>query len=173
MAETTEIRLPRLADSVTTVKFGAWLKQDGERVEAGEPVAEVETDKTTVELEAPAAGVLCDLRVAPGAEGLEVGAVLGRIAPARAEPGGAAPIPPPGGATLEPGDETLGVQGEAPPVGNESRATGEAPAATPLARRMAAAAGLDLSAVRAAGPDGRIRKADVDRVLGRAPGRGR
>ena len=172
MAETTEIRLPRLADSVTTVKFGAWLKQDGERVEAGEPVAEVETDKTTVELEAPAAGVLCDLRVAPGADGLEVGAVLGRIAPARAEPGGAAPITPPGGATVEPGDEALGVRGEAPavppdvaPVGNESRATGEASAATPLARRMVAAAGLDLSAVRAAGPDGRIRKADVDRVL--------
>ena len=80
MAETTEIRLPRLADSVTTVKFGAWLKGEGDRVEAGEPVAEVETDKTTVELEAPAAGVLCDLRVAPGADGLEVGAVLARIA---------------------------------------------------------------------------------------------
>ena len=177
MAETTEIRLPRLADSVTTVKFGAWLKQDGERVEAGEPVAEVETDKTTVELEAPAAGVLCDLRVAPGADGLEVGAVLGRIASARAEPGGAAPIPPPGGATVEPGDEAPGGRGDAPavppdapPVGDESRATGEAPAATPLARRMVAAAGLDLSAVRAAGPDGRIRKADVDRVLGERRG---
>ena len=172
MADTIEIRLPRLADSVTTVKFGAWLKQDGERVEAGEPVAEVETDKTTVELEAPAAGVLCDLRVGPGADGLEVGAVLGRIASTRGEPEGAAPITPPAGATVEPGDEALGAPGEAPaappdapPVRNDSGATGEAPAATPLARRMVAAAGLDLSAVRAAGPDGRIRKADVDRVL--------
>ena len=82
MADTTDIRLPRLADAVTSVRFGAWLKREGDRVEAGEPIAEVETDKTTVELEAPAAGVLCDLRVAAGADGLEVGAVLARIAPA-------------------------------------------------------------------------------------------
>ena len=182
MAETTEIRLPRLADSVTTVKFGAWLKEEGDRVEAGEPIAEVETDKTTVELEAPAAGVLCDLRVAAGEDGLEAGAVLGRIGPAGGETDGAAPAPPPVAATVEPGDEAPGAPGEAPaappdePAGrDESPAmTGEAPA-TPLARRMVAAAGLDLSAVRAAGPDGRIRKADVDRVLAErrgAPGEG-
>ena len=173
MAETTEIRLPRLADSVTTVKFGAWLKHDGERVEAGEPVAEVETDKTTVELEAPAAGVLCDLRVAPGEDGLEAGAVLGRIVSTGGEADGAASAPPPVAATVEPGEETPGAPGDAaaapsdePAVRDDSPAmTGEAPAATPLALRMVAAAGLDLSAVRAAGPDGRIRKADVDRVL--------
>ena len=173
MAETTEIRLPRLADSVTTVKFGAWLKEEGDRVEAGEPIAEVETDKTTVELEAPAAGVLCDLRVAAGEDGLEAGAVLGRIGPAGGETDGAAPAPPPVAATVEPGDEAPGAPGEAPaaapdePAGRgESPAmTGEASAVTPLARRMVAAAGLDLSAVQAAGPDGRIRKADVDRVL--------
>ena len=183
MAETTEIRLPRLADSVTTVKFGAWLKEEGDRVEAGEPIAEVETDKTTVELEAPAAGVLCDLRVAAGEDGLEAGAVLGRIGPAGGETDGAAPAPPPVAATVERGDEAPGAPGEAPaaapdePAGRgESPAmTGEAPAATPLALRMVAAAGLDLSAVRAAGPDGRIRKADVDRVLAErrgAPGEG-
>ena len=174
MAETTEIRLPRLADSVTTVKFGAWLKEEGDRVEAGEPVAEVETDKTTVELEAPAAGVLCDLRVAPGVDGLEAGAVLGRIAPAGGESDGAAPVPPSAAATVEPEGEAPGAAGEAPvapaadapAVRDQSPAvTGEAPAATPLALRMVAAAGLDLSAVRAADADGRIRKADVDRVL--------
>ena len=174
MAETTEIRLPRLADSVTTVRFGAWLKAEGDRVEAGEPIAEVETDKTTVELEAPAAGVLCDLRVASGADGLEAGVVLGRIAPAGREPDGAAPVPPSVAATVEPRDEALGATGEAPAVpaadapavrDESPSVTGEAPAATPLALRMVAAAGLDLSAVRAAEPDGRIRKADVDRVL--------
>ena len=107
MAETTEIRLPRLADSVTSVKFGAWLKQEGDRVEAGEPIAEVETDKTTVELEAPATGVLCDLRIAPGADGLEVGVVLARIAPAAEAPGGApagAPPVPPAAVTPSPED---------------------------------------------------------------------
>ena len=196
MAETTEIRLPRLADSVTSVKFGAWLKQEGDRVEAGEPIAEVETDKTTVELEAPAAGVLCDLRVAPGADGLEVGAVLGRIAPAagaatpgpedgaravlrgeaapsRSEQGAAAPgsEPAAGAAPIEPPTapeapaEVPAARGEPTAVPGEASAADEAPAATPLALRMAAAAGLDRAAVRAAGPDGRIRKADIDRVL--------
>ena len=176
MGETTEIRLPRLADSVTSVKFGAWLKQEGDRVEAGEPIAEVETDKTTVELEAPAAGVLCDLRVAPGADGLEAGVVLGRIDSAAGEPEGAASVPPPAAATVDPRDEAPAGPSDLPaaPVGapsarGESPATtDEAPAATPLALRMAAAAGLDLSAVRADDPDGRIRKADIDRVLAEA-----
>ena len=184
MAETTEIRLPRLADAVASVRFGAWLKQEGDRVEAGEPIAEVETDKTTVELEAPAAGVLCDLRVAAGADGLEVGAVLARVAPAagagavllsagaaRVEP--VEPADPPAApgddsghhrpdlrADVEPADPPA-APGDFPVVPNDD----VAPAATPLALRMAAAAGLDLSAVRASGPDGRIRKADIDRVL--------
>ena len=215
MAETTEIRLPRLADSVASVRFGAWLKQEGDRVEAGEPIAEVETDKTTVELEAPAAGVLCDLRVAAGADGLEVGAVLARIAPAVGGGAGAAPVPLPVAAVSEaevrphPGDEGavrgLGPAGAQEPVtdttepsagevvaetvpGGARAAPGDSsafavgaqaapeevqapaardavPEATPLALRMASAAGLDLSAVRAAGADGRIRKADIDRVL--------
>ena len=184
MAETTEIRLPRLADAVASVRFGAWLKQEGDQVEAGEPIAEVETDKTTVELESPAAGVLCDLRVAAGADGLEVGAVLARIAPAagagavllsagaaRVEP--VEPADPPAApgddsghhrpdlrADVEPADPPA-APGDFPVVPNDE----VVPAATPLALRMAAAAGLDLSAVRAAGADGRIRKADIDRVL--------
>lgn len=216
MAETTEIRLPRLADSVASVRFGAWLKQEGDRVEAGEPIAEVETDKTTVELEAPTAGVLCDLRVAAGADGLEVGAVLARIAPAAEGGAGAASVSPPDAPVSEaevrphPGDKGavrgLGPTGAQEPVtdttgpsagevvtetvpgaaraapGDSSAFTGGAqaapeeaqaapaardavPEATPLALRMAAAAGLDLSTVRAACADGRIRKADIDRVL--------
>ena len=195
MAETTEIRLPRLADSVTSVKFGAWLKQEGDRVEAGEPIAEVETDKTTVELEAPATGVLCDLRIAPGADGLEVGVVLARIAPAAEAPGGAPagapPVPPaavtpspedgarpafaeaagssppepPSAAASDPGAASRAAPREAPAGRGEAAAATDSVPATPLALRMAAAAGLELSAVRAAGADGRIRKADVDRVL--------
>ena len=177
MAETTEIRLPRLADSVASVRFGAWLKQEGDRVEAGEPIAEVETDKTTVELEAPAAGVLCDLRVAAGADGLEVGAVLARVAPAGApepdtdktEPAAGEVIAEtgPGGARAATGDSSA-FAGGAQPAREEAQASASGdtvPVATPLALRMAAAAGLDLSAVRAAGTDGRIRKSDIDRVL--------
>lgn len=174
MADTTEIRLPRLADSVTSVKFGAWLKQEGDRVEAGEPVAEVETDKTTVELEAPASGVLCDLRVGPGADDLEVGAVLARIAAAAGESAGrggslAAPAvdaPAAGGEASAAGDRARAEPDEVPSARRGAPAAADpTPEATPLALRMAAAAGLDLSAVRAGRRDGRIRKADIDRVL--------
>ncbi len=242
MAEITEIRLPRLADAVSSVRFGAWLKQAGDRVEAGEPIAEVETDKTTVELDAPAAGVLCDLRVEPGADDLEVGAVLARIAPAAAAAGPPAPPSADDGARPGPVDESAssrdgprpraadrGATGdsaidapaerdEAPDARSGARAEGvrsdthagrevapaavggrpaaadgaksrgqpsappadtravsddasagapaeDARAATPLARRMAAAADIDLFAIRPAGPDDRIRKADIDRVL--------
>ncbi len=155
MAETTEIRLPRLADSVTTVRFGAWLKREGDRVAAGEPVAEVETDKTTVEIEAPAAGVLRDLRVAPGADGLEVGAILGRIAapaggpadasplrqaetpsarreagaPGRSEPGAVEPGPEPAAGAVS--DETPAAPGAAPAMLDKPPATPGEPLAAP------------------------------------------
>ncbi|HIE91785.1 MAG TPA: pyruvate dehydrogenase complex dihydrolipoyllysine-residue acetyltransferase, partial [Acidobacteria bacterium] len=80
MTATTEFRLPQLADSVTSVRLSLWLKQEGDRVEAGEPIVEVETDKTNVELEAPVAGVLRAIRVAAGVEGLEAGMLLALIA---------------------------------------------------------------------------------------------
>ena len=88
--------------------------------------------------------------------------MLGRIAPAGGEPDGSAPVPPPAAATVEPADEAPGPAGgapaapaDAPVVRDESPAvTGGVPAATPLALRMVAARGLDLSAVRAADPDG-------------------
>ena len=72
----TEIRLPELAESMSSATLTSWLKKVGDRVSAGEPIAEVETDKTTVELESPADGVLLDICVAAGTDNVSVGALL-------------------------------------------------------------------------------------------------
>ena len=83
-----ELRLPQLAETVTSAKLGTWLKQEGDTVEAGEPIVEVETDKTNVELEAPASGVVHKIHVKAGTDGLETGALLAVISEG-AEPAGA------------------------------------------------------------------------------------
>ena len=92
--EAAEILMPEVAASMTSATLAAWLKQPGDRVTAGEPIAEVETDKTTVELESPADGILDDIRVDAGTEGVEVGTLLGMIRPAAADEGVAAPSAP-------------------------------------------------------------------------------
>ena len=182
---TTELRLPQLADSVTSVRLSAWLKQEGDRVQAGEPIVEVETDKTNVELESPASGVVREIQVAAGTEGVEAGMLLAIIADdmagATVTPAAttAAPVPDneQGGETAAGGvvaDNGSG-QGEEPEPQREEARPGPistpvadgapAPVATPIARRMAAAAGLDLSVIRGTGRGGRIGKADIDRVL--------
>src|SRR5262245_7288812 len=75
----TEIKVPALGESVTEATIGQWFKKEGEAVKADEPVVELETDKVTVEVPAPAAGVLQRIAVQPG-ETVNVGAVLGAIA---------------------------------------------------------------------------------------------
>ena len=83
-----EIKLPQLADGMTTAAITAWLKDVGDSVTKGEPIVEVDIDKTTIELEAPASGVLQDIRVLSGTEEVPVGTVLAVIAPAAIAPAG-------------------------------------------------------------------------------------
>src|SRR5215475_4082747 len=75
---TIEIRVPALGESVTEATVGQWFKKPGEAVKLDEPLVELETDKVTVEVPAPAAGVLADIKVAQGAT-VGIGAVLGAI----------------------------------------------------------------------------------------------
>ncbi|MGH7109391.1 MAG: biotin/lipoyl-containing protein [Stellaceae bacterium] len=75
---TTEIRVPSLGESVTEATVARWLKQPGDLVARDEPLAELETDKATLELPSPAAGVLAEILAPEGAE-VPIGAVLGRI----------------------------------------------------------------------------------------------
>ncbi len=93
-----EIRVPALGESVTEATVGRWFKKAGEPVKADEPIVELETDKVTLEVNAPASGVLAEI-VAKDGETVGAGALLGQIgdaasaAPLKAE---AKPVPPPG-----------------------------------------------------------------------------
>ncbi len=185
MSEPVEFRLPQLADSVTSVKLSVWLKREGDKVQAGEPIVEVETDKTNVELEAPVSGVVRTIQVAAGTEGLEAGVLLALIAD-EADGETATPVattPEPVPHHDQPVETDAGAAvADAPSGRGEGTAAPRAPArsgplpapvadgapaqlATPMARRMAAAAGLDLSTIGGTGRGGRVGKADIDRVL--------
>lgn len=160
MSATTEFRLPRLADSVTSVRLSLWLKQEGDRVEAGEPIVEVETDKTSVELDAPVAGVLRAIRVAAGVEGLEAGTLLALIADAPAGEAATSASPP----TASEQGSVVDIAPAMPTAVAAPRVSDDI-AATPMGRRMAAVAGVALADIPGTGRDGRITKADVERVL--------
>jgi len=95
-----EIRVPALGESVTEATIGKWFKQPGDPVAVDEPLVELETDKVTIEVPAPAAGVLGDIAAKDG-ETVAVGALLGQIREGAAVPAKATP-PPPG----DPGQRT-------------------------------------------------------------------
>jgi pyruvate dehydrogenase E2 component (dihydrolipoamide acetyltransferase) len=142
-----EIRMPALSASMSEGNLLSWTKRVGERVAPGDVIAEIETDKATAELEAESEGILVEILVPAGTENVAVGTVIAVLADAM----GAAPRRP------EP--ELRLVSSPTPE---------RAAAATPLARRMAAHAGLDLSALQGSGHGGRIRKVDVQTALGHA-----
>src|SRR5438270_6918918 len=109
---TIEIRVPTLGESVTEATVARWLKQPGETITRDEPVVELETDKVTLEVPAPAAGTLGEIRAVEGTN-VPVGAVLGIIADGAAAGAGPPPPPPPprGGG----GGEGAGPRAGSPP----------------------------------------------------------
>ena len=147
----TEIRVPALGESVTEATVGRWFKKAGEPVKADEPIVELETDKVTLEVNAPAPGVLAEIVVKDG-ETVSAGALLGQIgdaasaAPSKAEAKpGPRPMAPPASA-LAPAPATLS------PL---------AMAASPAAAKIAADHGLDPAAVEGSGKRGQVLKGDV------------
>ncbi len=163
----SEVLMPRLSDSMEEGTIVRWLKRDGEVVAVGEPLAEVETDKATVTFDADAGGAL-QILVREG-ETVPIGGVIARIGEGAQAPAEAAG----NGRPKRGGDERpkpVGVE-RAEPVGNERPkpgADGRAKA-SPLARRTARAAGIDLSELSGSGPGGRIVKADVTAAAERTP----
>ena len=163
----TEIRVPRLGESVAEATVARWLKRPGDRVAVDEPVVELETDKATLEVPAPAAGTLTEILAEEGAT-LAVGAVLCRIAE-----GGAATAPPPVPAPTLPLPRDPRVipgtarQGGLPGDGEGREREGAAALqrSGPAARKLVAESGLDAAAIAATGPGGRISKADVVAAL--------
>ncbi|MEZ4334898.1 MAG: 2-oxo acid dehydrogenase subunit E2 [Myxococcota bacterium] len=152
--------MPRLSSDEGTATLSSWLVAEGDSVEAGAIIAELETDKATVELEAPVAGRIESLRVTAGTEGLKPGAELGRIVPSasatrsRRTDAEREPDPTP--------DAVSHDAREAAPADEGADPVGRSPA-TPLARRVARSKGIDLGRVQGTGLGGRIEKADVDR----------
>src|SRR5215813_15263817 len=113
-----EIRVPTLGESVTEATIGRWFKQPGEKVAVDEPVVELETDKVTIEVPAPAAGVLADIAAKDGST-VAVGALLGRI-----EEGAGTK----GGKPAEPAKAKAPAQ---PPAASQPAAQAPAPAKAP------------------------------------------
>ncbi len=163
----TEIVVPALGESVTTATVARWIKQQGETVAADEPLVELETDKVTVEVNAPSAGILSSIGVPEGTE-VEVGAVLGVVDGAGGAVGAkpAAPAPEPRPAANPP----AGINPPPRPLGPVSRPAASEPAHAPLpaAAKMLAenkVSAKDLDA--GTGKDGRITKGDVIEFLSR------
>jgi pyruvate dehydrogenase E2 component (dihydrolipoamide acetyltransferase) len=165
--------MPALSPTMTEGTLSRWLKKEGENVRAGDVIAEIETDKATMEVEAVDEGVLGKILIADGTENVKVNepiAILvdeGEAVPAApAQQPAAAAAPPASPAPTEAGAEP--PPKPAPQAGNGHDAGGERIFASPLARRMAKQAGLDLAALKGSGPNGRIVKADIEAALQKA-----
>ena len=154
----TEVFIPKMTDHMETALLNRWLVQPGERVERGQPILEVETDKASAEVEAPASGILAGIRAEQGAE-VPVGEVIafilqpGEEIPELAAAAAAAAIDQVAPASAE--DRSPEVRASASPD------EGDAVRATPAARRVARELGIDLRQLRGSGPQGRIREEDV------------
>ena len=148
----TEIRVPQLGESVTEAIIAGWLKKPGEAVTADEPIIELETDKVTLEVPAPADGVMGAQQRAEG-DTVEVGALLGTI-----EGAGAAPAATPTPATPTPATPTPATPAAAAPAPAPVVAPG---ADAPSVRKIAAENNLDTSAIAGTGPKGNVTKADA------------
>jgi 2-oxoglutarate dehydrogenase E2 component (dihydrolipoamide succinyltransferase) len=159
-----EIRVPALGESVTEATIGKWFKKPGEAVAVDEPLVELETDKVTIEVPAPAAGVLADIAAKDG-DTVAVGAVLGQIkegagaAAVKSAPAAAPSAPPP-----------------SPPQPAPAAAPKPAPATVrpsdvplaPSVRKLAAESGVDAASVAGSGKDGRVTKGDMLAAIERA-----
>lgn len=169
------IEMPRLSSEEGTATLSAWLVAVGDPVENGAIVAELETDKATVELEAPVEGRIESLVVAAGTEGLKPGVLLGKIVPTAAVTAAPAKVEASRAAAPSPAKSPAKSPVTSPITAPDAVASpAVAPAAiplaapvrspaTPLARRVAEVQGVDLDRVTGTGVGGRIEKADVER----------
>ena len=168
-----EITMPALSPTMEEGNLSKWLVKEGDKVSPGDVIAEIETDKATMEVESVDEGTVAKLLVPAGTEGVKVNAVIailaedgedvasaaaGKPAEAKTEPTKAeaapAPVAQPAPAAPAP------AKADTAPA-----ATGERVFASPLARRIAKDAGVEISAVSGTGPKGRVIKADVDAAI--------
>ena len=193
----TAILMPALSPTMTEGKLAQWLKAEGDLVAAGDVLAEIETDKATMEVEAVDEGVLAKIVVPGGTEGVAVNAVIAVLADEGEDAAGvdvdalstmpspatiAAPSAAPSAAPASASEPTPAPAPAPPapvaaptpaPIPLPTPAPTPAPAtrvfASPLARRLAGDAGIDLTAVAGSGPRGRIVKKDVEAAIAAGP----
>ncbi|MDX2102228.1 MAG: pyruvate dehydrogenase complex dihydrolipoamide acetyltransferase [Alphaproteobacteria bacterium] len=163
-----QILMPALSPTMTEGTLARWLKAEGDAIKAGQVIAEIETDKATMEVEAVDEGVLGKIIIPAGTAGVKVNepiAILlgeGESMADAAKPTAAAPAPAPVAAA-----PVAAAPAAAAPVASASSAGRVV--ASPLAKRLAEQAGLSLSGVRGSGPNGRIVKADVEALIAAGP----
>src|SRR5688500_14511116 len=171
------IKMPALSPTMEEGTLAKWLVKVGDKVSSGDIMAEIETDKATMEFEAVDEGTIADIAVAEGTEGVKVGTVIATLAEegedlADAKASGGAKE-----ATPEPAPAPAAKEAAAAPAATPAAAAAPAPTpapaiaktasgdrviASPLAKRIAADKGIDLASVKGSGPNGRIVKADVE-----------
>jgi 2-oxoglutarate dehydrogenase E2 component (dihydrolipoamide succinyltransferase) len=153
-----EIRVPTLGESVTEATIGKWFKKAGDPVAVDEPLVELETDKVTIEVPAPAAGVLGDIAAKDG-DTVAVGALLGQI-----KEGVGAPKAAPAAAALPQAAKPAPAP---PPAAKAPAAATDTPLA-PSVRKLSAESGVDAATVPGSGKDGRVTKGDMLAAIERA-----
>jgi pyruvate dehydrogenase E2 component (dihydrolipoamide acetyltransferase) len=140
-----DIKMPALSPTMEEGTLAKWLVKVGDTVSSGDVMAEIETDKATMEFEAVDEGVIAEILIEEGTEGVKVGAVIARLAVEGEE---AAPAPAP----------------------TEEAPAADGPAATPTARKLAELNGVDLAGITGTGPKGKITKEDVEAVIAKSGG---
>ncbi|MBB5373280.1 pyruvate dehydrogenase complex dihydrolipoamide acetyltransferase [Acidocella aromatica] len=159
------ILMPALSPTMTEGKLAKWLKHEGDEVKSGDVLAEIETDKATMEVEAVDEGFIGKILVPEGTEGVAVNAVIAILTATKGEAldAPAAPAPAPVAAPVPV------AAAPAPAAAPVAVAHGERVFASPLAKRIAKQAGIDLASVKGTGPGGRIVKADLAGAPAHAP----
>jgi pyruvate dehydrogenase E2 component (dihydrolipoamide acetyltransferase) len=179
-----ELKMPALSPTMEEGTLAKWLVKEGDEVKSGDILAEIETDKATMEFEAVDEGKIAKILVPEGTDGVKVGAPIAIMAgegedASAAAPKADTPAPAPPKAPPEPkADATpkappAPAPVETPPAPSAPaappRTEGDRVKASPLARKLAQAQNIDLSGIQGTGPGGRIVRADIDAAAGRAP----
>ncbi|MBO6948263.1 MAG: pyruvate dehydrogenase complex dihydrolipoamide acetyltransferase [Rhodospirillales bacterium] len=195
----TKVLMPALSPTMTEGKLAKWLVKEGDTIESGDVMAEIETDKATMEVEAVDEGKLGKILIAEGTDGVAVNTVIALLldddedesALADADTSAAAPPPADGGETEAPKEEAKAEPAKAspPPAADKTsnvdaskhdgteagpapkNESGERIFASPLARRIAKMEGIDLSQVSGSGPHGRIVKSDIEKAISEGTGK--
>jgi len=181
-----ELKMPALSPTMEEGTLARWLVKEGDEVSSGDILAEIETDKATMEYEAVDEGTIAKILVPEGTDEVKVGTVIALIAEEGEEPGAVEapkaakqPAAESGGEAAEQAPKPAPAPAPAPPAPppapapaakpeRADEAGGERVKASPLARRLAGAQGIDLAAIGGSGPGGRIVKADIEAAAGKA-----